>query len=87
MDCDHDPVESDAQLLLTPEQAAARLAICRSKVYELLRRGELESVRIGTSRRVPTGALSEYVDRLRTGPDGMVTPDPDNRRSRPTVLG
>jgi excisionase family DNA binding protein len=38
-------------LLLTPEQAATCLAICRTKLYELLRRGELESVQIGSSRR------------------------------------
>jgi excisionase family DNA binding protein len=52
-------------LLVTPEQAAIRLAICRTKVYELLREGELESVRIGSSRRIPAAALAEYVQRLR----------------------
>lgn len=55
-----------SQLLLTAEQAAAALAIWRTKVYDLLRRGELESVQIGTSRRIPYEALSEYVRRLRT---------------------
>lgn len=53
------------QLLLTPEQAAATLAICRTKVYELLGKGELESVQIGASRRIPYVALTEYVQRLR----------------------
>lgn len=52
------------QLLLTPEQAAAMLAICRTKVYELLGKGELESVQIGTSRRIPYVALTDYVQRL-----------------------
>jgi excisionase family DNA binding protein len=76
-------------LLLTPEQAATCLAICRTKVYELLRQGELESVRIGSSRRIPTAALAEYVQRLRTGPASAVTvtTERDNRRIRPTVLG
>jgi excisionase family DNA binding protein len=60
-------------LLLTPVQAANALAICRTKVYELLRRGELESVQIGTSRRIPSDALSDYVQRLRTASDGAVT--------------
>jgi excisionase family DNA binding protein len=55
-----------APLLVTPEQAASRLAICRTKVYEHLRGGELESVRIGTSRRIPAAALTEYVLRLRS---------------------
>ena len=54
-----------AHLLLTAEQAAASLAICRTKLYELLRNGQLESIRIGTSRRIPTSALAEYVERIR----------------------
>ena len=53
------------QLLLTAEQAAKTLAICRTKIYDLLRKGELESVQIGTSRRIPYEALTEYVQRLR----------------------
>jgi len=54
-------------LLVTAQQAARSLSICRTKVYELLRNGELESVRIGTSRRIPAAALTEYIERLRTG--------------------
>jgi excisionase family DNA binding protein len=53
------------QFLLTPEQAATLLAIGRTKVYELLRNGDLESVRIGSSRRFPSEALEEYVATLR----------------------
>lgn len=40
-------------LLLTAEQAASALAICRTKVYELLRSGELESVQIGQAGGSP----------------------------------
>ena len=54
-----------SQLLLTAEQAAKTLAICRTKIYDLIRKGELESVQIGTSRRIPYEALTEYVQRLR----------------------
>ena len=53
------------KLLLTPEETAAVLGICRSKVYELLRAGAIESVRIGASRRIPVAAVTEYVERLR----------------------
>jgi excisionase family DNA binding protein len=74
-------------LLLTPEQAATCLAICRTKLYELLRTGELESVRIGSSRRIPAAALAEYVQRLRNASEVMVTTDRNNQRIRPTVLG
>jgi len=52
-------------LLLTPEQAAERLGIGRSKVYELIGTGELESVKIGRLRRVPVDALTAFVEHLR----------------------
>jgi excisionase family DNA binding protein len=51
--------------LLTPEDAAKALSISRSKLYELLAHGDLESVRIGTSRRISTQALEEFVERCR----------------------
>jgi excisionase family DNA binding protein len=53
------------KLLLTPEEASAALGICRSKLYELLRAGAIESVHVGASRRIPVAAMVEYVDRLR----------------------
>lgn len=53
------------QLLLRPEEAAHALGIGRSAVYDALRTGELESVRIGRSRRIPTEAVERYVERLR----------------------
>ncbi len=41
------------------------LGLGRSKVYELMAAGTLESVRIGTSRRIPQEALHEFVHNLR----------------------
>ncbi|MGH3371724.1 MAG: helix-turn-helix domain-containing protein [Nocardioidaceae bacterium] len=52
------------KLLLTPEDAAVVLSIGRSKLYELLATGELRSVRIGTSRRIPAEEVAAYVQRL-----------------------
>ena len=51
-------------LFLTAEQAGSSLAICRTKVYELLRTGELESIQMGPavefrrqlSRRTSSGS-------------------------------
>jgi len=57
------------KLLLTPEEAAKALSISRSKLYELLATGSLESVRIGTSRRISTLALDEFVESCRERPD------------------
>ena len=53
-------------LLLTPEEAARRLSIARSSLYELVLTGEIESIKIGRSRRIPADALDAYVQRLRT---------------------
>ena len=66
-------VRAQGPLLLTPEQAGITLSICRTKIYELLRRGDLESVQIGASRRIPSAALSDYVQRLREASSGAVT--------------
>jgi excisionase family DNA binding protein len=54
------------KLLLRPEEAAELLSIGRSKVYELIGTGELASVRIGASRRIPAQALAEFVQQLQT---------------------
>ena len=58
------------KLLLTAPEAARALGISRSKLYELLRDGEIRSVRIGRSRRVPWEALGTYVASL-TELDGL----------------
>jgi excisionase family DNA binding protein len=49
-------------LMLRPTEAAAAIGIGRSKVYELLASGELPSVRIGASVRVPVAALRDWID-------------------------
>ncbi|HZG94954.1 MAG TPA: excisionase family DNA-binding protein [Mycobacteriales bacterium] len=60
------------KLLFTPDEAAHALAIGRSKLYQLLQVGELESVHIRTCRRVPAAALSNYVERLQALAGGQV---------------
>ena len=51
-------------LLLTVEQAAAELHIARRRVFELIRDGELRSVKIGRSRRIRSSDLADYVAQL-----------------------
>lgn len=53
--------ETVSRRLLTPEEAARALGIGRTLVFELLGSGRLRSVRIGACRRVPVGALDEFV--------------------------
>jgi excisionase family DNA binding protein len=55
----------ESQLLLTPNDAAIRLSIGRTAIYELIATGELESFKIGRSRRIPSAAVESYVERLR----------------------
>jgi excisionase family DNA binding protein len=52
------------KVLLRPVEAADLLGIGRSRLFELMASGELRSVKIGRSRRVPVVAITEYVDRL-----------------------
>jgi excisionase family DNA binding protein len=49
------------RLLLRPVEAAEAIGIGRSKVYELLASGELPSIRIGGSVRVPVDALRAWI--------------------------
>ena len=49
------------KLLLSSSEAAERLSMGRSKIYELMRRGELRSVKIGGCRRIPRAALDDFV--------------------------
>ncbi|MCI2421556.1 helix-turn-helix domain-containing protein [Saccharopolyspora sp. K220] len=51
--------------MLRVEEAARRLAVSRTVAYRLIKSGDLESVMIGQSRRVPTDALDKYVRGLR----------------------
>jgi len=53
------------KLLVTPDEAAELLSIGRSKLYELLAEGAVESVRVGTCRRIPVQALKDFVSSLR----------------------
>ena len=53
-------------ILLRPEEVAECLNIGRSKVYELMRSGRLESIRIDACRRVSRTALQRYVDALQS---------------------
>lgn len=46
------------------EEVAELLGICRSRVFDLLNAGELTSVKIGSSRRVPDEAVRAYIERL-----------------------
>jgi excisionase family DNA binding protein len=56
-------------VLLRPAKAAALADISRTVAYELIRRGEWPSIRVGRSIRVPVQGLLDWVEaNKRNGP-------------------
>jgi len=47
--------------LLRATEVAALLGLGRSKVYDMMKRGQLPVVRIGKAVRVPAHALEEWI--------------------------
>jgi excisionase family DNA binding protein len=64
------------RLLLRPVEAAEAIGVGRSKVYELLASGELPSIRIGGSLRVPVDALRAWIARQVAQQTDMATATP-----------
>jgi excisionase family DNA binding protein len=63
------------RLLLRPKEAAEVLGVGRSKMYALLAAGEVPSVRVGRSVRVPAEALQHWVaSRVVAGTEGILNP-------------
>lgn len=69
---------SPAPLLLSVEEGAAQLRIGRSRMFDLIRHGEVLSVKVGGSRRIPYDSLRAYVDLT------MICPPPDLPRASPS---
>lgn len=51
------------RLLLRVEEAAERLNVSRSLCYQLVLSGEIQSIKLGRSRRVPLIELERYIQR------------------------
>ena len=49
--------------LLTIDQARQRLAIGKSKLWQLIQSGEIRSCKIGRARRIPVEAIDEFIAR------------------------
>jgi excisionase family DNA binding protein len=59
-----EPPEPPRPLLLTVKEAAALIGIGRTTLYRLIDAGEIDSVHIHTSRRIPLASVYLYVDQL-----------------------
>lgn len=62
-----------SRTLLTVEEAAEWLGIGRTRVFALVKSGDIESVRIGRLRRISIDALTAYTARLAV-PSGSELP-------------
>ncbi len=58
---------SMTKLLYDVIEASVMTSLGRSRLYELLASGELESVKVGRRRLIPAVALEAFVARLRAG--------------------
>lgn len=61
------PRTSPEQALLTVEEAAQRLHIGRTRMFGLLKSGEIDSVQIGRSRRIRPEAVERFAKNLQSG--------------------
>ena len=51
--------------LFTIDEAAAQLRVSRWSVYNLIRSGQLQTIKIGRRRLVPLDALTECLEHLK----------------------
>ncbi|TSB03974.1 helix-turn-helix domain-containing protein [Sphingorhabdus contaminans] len=58
------------QLLVRTTEAFNAIGVKRTKGFELIASGDLESVKIGRATRIPTESIRAYVARLRADRTG-----------------
>lgn len=58
--------QTDTRLLLSVEDAAARLSIGRTTMFALIRERRIRTVNVGRRTLVPVGALEDFVAALQT---------------------
>ena len=80
-------VLADDALLVTPEEAAALLRVGRTTVYALMKGGELRSVHIGRSCRLPRAELERYVNDLTSSAGDVSAPPRQPSMSETDSLG
>ena len=56
-------MNNGGQFVYTVEEAAKFLRLGRTSVYELIRGGELESIKVGSLRRITAAQLERFLER------------------------
>lgn len=54
-------------IFVSPKEAARLLSLSRSRVYELMDAGAIESTRIGARRVIPVSSLHDFAAQLQKG--------------------
>ncbi len=56
---------AEGKRLYRPAEAAETLGLSRARIYQLIASGEISSVKLGSSRRIASVDLDDFVNRLR----------------------
>jgi excisionase family DNA binding protein len=64
------------KVLLKIPEVMERLAVGQTKVYELMSTGELRSVKVGRSRRIPSDDLDRFIAELDDSRPNVRLPEP-----------
>lgn len=57
-------------LLYTVEESAERANVSRTTMYNLIRAGEIRSIKVRRTRRIPRTELDAYIERELTAQNG-----------------
>ena len=68
-------VGGDALGMFTVPEAAALMSLGRRTVWRMVASGEIESVKVGRSRRIPRQAVADYIASLRAAKGSPATAD------------
>ncbi len=60
-------MDKQDKLLLKVMEAGEMLGVGRSRMYEMLYTGEIPSIRIGKSYRIPLKSLNQWVEQKQGG--------------------
>jgi excisionase family DNA binding protein len=52
------------KMLVTVQEAAAAISLSPAKVFQLIAEGQLQSLKIGKSRRIRVDELNRFIDLL-----------------------
>ncbi len=59
----YDESATDSRLLVTVEEAASLLSLGRTLTWALVRKNELQSIKVNNTRRVVVASLHDYIER------------------------